>query len=300
MEINKINYNHVPAIVGISGEKLLPEERDLFLKYPPFGFILFRRNCRNPDQVKALVDSLRELYPFEYRHSVAILIDQEGGRVQRLPWCNLPSVGSLKTQADINQHVASIAQMLLPLGINVNALPLLDLRLPGQDPIIGDRAFTGSPLHVAKMGQWMIDAHINNGLIPIMKHIPGHGRATCDSHLELPVVTDDLATLKQTDFIPFKLCHSQMAMTAHIVYTALDQRPATFSKIVIDTVIRDWMGFGGILLSDDLGMKALSGDMAFRARCALDAGCDIVLHCSGDFAEMQDVLKIGGGYINAV
>ena len=278
----------IPAIVALSGLSLTQDERDLFLTLPPFGFILFRRNCDSVDQVRALTRSLADLFP---QRDVPILIDQEGGRVQRLPWCDFPAVGSLKTDDAIWQHVQTIADQLLPVGITVNALPLLDLRLPDQDPIIGDRAFAGSPQEVARQGQIMIDAHLASGLIPIMKHIPGHGRATCDSHIALPVVTESRDVLQETDFLPFRLCRAPWAMTAHVVYSALDDQPATLSPKVIQDVIRDDMGFDGLLLSDDLGMHALSGSLTQRTHGALNAGCDIALHCSGQFTETQEVLR---------
>jgi beta-N-acetylhexosaminidase len=278
----------IPALVALSGLVLSEEERHLFLDLPPFGFILFKRNCESPDQVRSLTQSLRDLFP---QRQVPIMIDEEGGRVQRLPWCDFPAVGSLTTPEAIEQHVQCLADQLLPVGINVNALPLLDLRLPGQDPIIGDRAFDGSPEDVARQGQIMIDAHQACGLIPIMKHIPGHGRATCDSHLALPVVTESREMLEKTDFLPFRLCHAPWAMTAHVVYTAFDDQPATLSPRVIQDVIRDHMGFTGLLLSDDLGMHALSGSLTERTRGALAAGCDIALHCSGKVAETEEVLR---------
>jgi beta-N-acetylhexosaminidase len=278
----------IPAIVALSGLSLTQAERDLFLNLPPFGFILFRRNCESVDQVRALTHALADLFP---QRDVPILIDQEGGRVQRLPWCNFPAVGSLKTDDAIRLHVQSIADQLLPVGITVNALPLLDLRLPDQDPIIGDRAFAGSPQEVARQGQIMIDAHLASGLIPIMKHIPGHGRATCDSHIALPVVTESRQVLQETDFLPFRLCRAPWAMTAHVVYSALDDQPATLSPKVIQDVIRDDMGFDGLLLSDDLGMHALSGSLTQRTHGALNAGCDIALHCSGKILETQEVLR---------
>jgi beta-N-acetylhexosaminidase len=281
----------LPAIVALSGLSLSDAERDLFLTLPPFGFILFRRNCESVDQVRALTRSLADLFP---QRDVPIMIDQEGGRVQRLPWCHLPAVGSLKTDDALVQHVQTIADQLLPVGITVNALPLLDLRLPDQDPIIGDRAFAGSQQEVARQGQIVIDAHQASGLIPIMKHIPGHGRATCDSHIALPVVTESRDVLQDTDFLPFRLCRAPWAMTAHVVYTALDDQPATLSPKVIQDVIRDDMGFDGLLLSDDLGMHALSGSLTQRTHGALNAGCDIALHCSGNLVETREVLRAAG------
>jgi beta-N-acetylhexosaminidase len=283
----------IPALVALSGLSLSEAERDLFLTLPPFGFILFKRNCESPDQVRDLTASLRDLFP---HREIPIMIDEEGGRVQRLPWCDFPAVGSLKTKDALKQHVQNIADQLLPVGITVNALPLLDLRLPGQDPIIGDRAFDGLPQDVARHGQIMIDAHLACGLIPIMKHIPGHGRATCDSHLALPVVTASRETLEKTDFLPFRLCRAPWAMTAHVVYTAFDDQPATLSPKVIQDVIRDHMGFMGLLLSDDLGMHALSGSLAQRTQRALAAGCDIALHCSGKLDETTEVLQAAAAF----
>ncbi|MTJ80391.1 MAG: beta-N-acetylhexosaminidase [Telmatospirillum sp.] len=293
--------NSIPsaAIFGCSGLTLTDEEKRFFEDVDPFGFILFGRNVGTPLQVAALVDELRTCVG----RRAPVLIDQEGGRVQRLKephWRRRPPMevfGRLagsdlplaRRAAWLNARI--MADELFDLGIDVDCAPLLDLKVAGADDIIGDRAFGGDPALVADLGRAVMDGLLDGTVMPVVKHLPGHGRATVDSHLDLPVVETDLATLEASDFAPFRsLRDAPWAMTAHVVYSAIDpDRPATTSKKVIETAIRGAIGCEGVLLSDDLSMKAMKGGFAERAGESLDAGCDIVLHCNGDMAEMQAV-----------
>ncbi|MCJ9430251.1 beta-N-acetylhexosaminidase [Kordiimonas marina] len=290
----------IPVIFGCSGTSLTATERAFFGRIKPAGFILFARNIESPDQVRVLVRELKESVG---RTKVPILIDQEGGRVQRLKaphWRAYPPMATFGDMAAKDPTLAAsalrlncrmIADDLRRLGINVDCLPVLDLPQGDADPIIGDRAFSHDPDLVAALGRIAVDALMASGVLPVIKHIPGHGRATQDSHLALPVVDTPLADLQQKDFVPFKaLKDAPFAMTAHIVYSDIDARePATLSRVVIGRVIRMSLGFSGLLMSDDLSMKALSGDFAARTKGALEAGCDLVLHCNGDMDEMQAV-----------
>lgn len=294
--------NLKPVIFGLEGPSISPAETDFFKSVRPLGYILFKRNIVDAAQVKKLCQDLRALDPESLVH---ILIDQEGGRVARLsspPWPKFPpgkvfgdtyveDKNAAKQEAWDNY--AAIARELTALGVDVDCLPLLDVPIEGAHDVIGDRAFARDIGTVAALGHIAAESMLASGVMPIMKHIPGHGRAMVDSHLSLPVVNEDLATLQRTDFIPFKQCADiPWAMTAHVCYTALDEKePATFSKKIVGEVIRDFIGFKGVLLSDDIGMKALSGSFADRARKSLEAGCDIVLHCSGVMSEMQDTAK---------
>lgn len=289
------------AILGCVGPRLSETERAFFREADPYGFILFARNVETPDQVRALVADLRHAVG----RAAPVLIDQEGGRVQRLKpphWRAAPAgrrFGDLfarDPQAAERAAAANarlIAAELIDLGIDVDCLPLLDVPVPGAHDIIGDRAFGATPGVVAALGRAVCRALRAGGVMPIVKHIPGHGRAGSDSHLELPVVETSRAELTATDFAPFKALADEAAwaMTAHVVYRAIDpSAPATLSAKVIGEVIRGEIGFDGPLISDDLSMKALSGDFAGRTRGALDAGCDLVLHCNGDMAEMESVV----------
>lgn len=287
------------GIFGFSGVSLTAEERAFFKDVRPYGYILFARNCESPDQVRALTASLRDLHGDA---SLPILIDQEGGRVARLKppkWRSFPPAKVFATLAKANLQDATratylnarmIAHELQSLGINVNCAPVADLNIPGAHDIIGDRAFGESPEDVAVLAGAQAQGLMDGCVIPVVKHIPGHGRALADSHEALPVVETLLDELKRSDFVPFKvLNHLPMAMTAHVVYTAIDaERPATLSPWAVN-MIRNYIGFSGLLMSDDLSMKALSGDFAERTRGALSAGCDVVLHCNGDMQEMQAI-----------
>lgn len=290
------------AIFGCSGPVLNAEEAAFFRDVQPWGFILFGRNCASPDQVRKLVDQLRATVD---RADAPILIDQEGGRVARLgppSWRRYPpgrAYGELAandplTRREITRLGARLmAHDLAALGINVDCLPVLDVPDPEGHAVIGDRAYGDEPAEIAVLGRAAAEGLIAGGVLPVIKHIPGHGRAKSDSHMGLPVVDVGLSGLKSRDFAPFMgLSDMPMAMTAHVLYTALDtRRPATTSRKIIQSIIRKSIGFDGLLMSDDLSMKALGGDFASRARDSLAAGCDVVLHCNGGMAEMRAVAQ---------
>ena len=287
-----------PVIFGCSGLTLTTEERDFFQETQPLGFIIFERNVQDKEQLTDLVKSLKATL---YHTNPPILIDQEGGRVARLQgphWFHPPASGELvdedleASKKRVYETYKKIAQDLIEVGITVNCAPLLDIYVPGADPIMGDRTFSADPILVAELGAVAMQALQDGGIIPVMKHIPGHGAATCDSHENLPIVTLSPQEL-EPHFAPFKAnSHCPWAMTAHIVYSAIDpHHPATQSSLVIQNIIRGEIGFQGFLVSDDLGMKALTGSFAERAEKSLQAGCDAVLHCSGNMIEMIDVMK---------
>ena len=288
-----------PLFLGLAGTELGGAERSFFASLDPAGYILFKRNVADPAQLRALTDALRDL---SGRDDVPILIDQEGGRVARMQpphWPAFPRAELFDRLYDIapmtaieaaRHNAQALAVMLGEAGINVDCLPLLDVRQTGAHDIIGDRALGAEPLRVAAMGRAVIEGLRAGGAVGVVKHVPGHGRAMADSHVELPVVDADAAAL-ETDLAPFiALNDAPMAMTAHVVYQAWDaERCATLSAKVIGEIIRGRIGFDGLLMSDDLGMHALSGSFAGRAAGVLEAGCDIVLHCSGDMAEMEAI-----------
>lgn len=287
------------VILGLEGLELKSEEKSFFQKEKPLGYILFKRNIDNPAQVKQLVRQLKECAGWD----CPILIDQEGGRVARLRpphWRNSPAVKVFADLAEKDLDAAKeatyinarlIGEELYDLGINVDCAPVCDLLFEGAHEIVGDRSFGYDPEVVAKLARQMAMGLADSGILPIIKHIPGHGRAKADSHESLPVVTTSLAELRKTDFLVFeKLANIPWAMTAHITYTAIDdQNPATLSSKVIN-LIRDDIGFEGILISDDLSMKALEGNFEERAANSLKAGCDLVLHCNGKMEEMIPVV----------
>ena len=289
-------------ITGVSGTELTAAEREFIRAERPWGFILFKRNIADPEQVRALTAALRDTVG---RPDAPILIDQEGGRVARLQpphWRIYPpgrAYGELVandplTAREITRLGARLmAHDLHVLGINVDCAPVLDVPDPKGHEIIGDRAYGDTPEQVATLGRAAAEGLLAGGVLPIIKHIPGHGRALSDSHLELPVVKAKLLELEIRDFAPFRvLSDMPMAMTAHVVYAAIDRKnPATTSKKVIKQVIRGSMGFDGLLMSDDLSMKALTGDFKQRAKDSLSAGCDVVLHCNGDMDEMKAVMS---------
>jgi beta-N-acetylhexosaminidase len=289
------------AIYGLEGVALTGDERAFFRDADPAGFILFKRNCESPDEVSRLTGALREL---SGRDAVPILIDQEGGRVARMQppaWPAFPAAERFALLYDAapssaieaaRSNARAIALTLRACGINVNALPLLDVRQEGASDIIGDRALGSSPMQVAALGRAVLDGMASAGVVGIVKHMPGHGRALVDSHKELPVVTASAEEL-ETDLEPFeRLASAPMGMTAHVVYEAWDaERPASLSPIVIRDIIRGRIGFDGWLMSDDLGMEALAGDFGSRAAGVVAAGCDVALHCSGRMEEMIAVAK---------
>jgi beta-N-acetylhexosaminidase len=286
-------------VFGCAGERLSAEERRLFANVDPVGFVLFRRNCKEPDQVRALVAEMRDAVG---RADAPVLIDQEGGRVARLQpphWRKYPAAAQIGALPDPLAEEAArlgarlIADDLATLGIDVDALPVLDLPAPGADPVIGDRAYDSNPARVARLGRAACEGLLQGGVLPIIKHIPGHGRSQVDSHRDLPRVEASRDELAKTDFAPFQALGAMpWAMTAHIVYTAIDpDMPATFSTAIIDGVIRRHIGFDGVLISDDISMGALQGSLAERTRRALAAGCDLALHCNGVLAEMEEVAE---------
>lgn len=289
-----------PVIFGCAGPVLSDNERIFFQEQQPAGFILFARNVQNPQQLKALTTDLRLSVD---RADVFILIDQEGGRVQRMTephWRKYPpmqqfGLAAMK-DADLAKRALTlncqmIADDLHRVGINTDCLPLLDVPVTGADKIIGDRAFANSPKLVAELGQIVIDTFMNASILPVMKHVPGHGRAAVDSHLALPVVDTTVDDLAVNDFSPFQAVKNcPLAMTAHVVYTALDRAlPATLSSTVIEDIIRGHMGFKGLLMTDDISMQALNGHLGDLASQSLAAGCDLVLHCNGEMQEMQEI-----------
>ena len=289
-------------IYGCAGPRLAADEARFFRDADPYGFILFQRNCETPDQIRALVGDLRASVG---RAGSPVLIDQEGGRVARLKpphWLAAPPAARFGELARISLAEARravrlnarlLAAELIDLGIDVDCAPVLDVPVEGSHDIIGDRAFARDPALVADLGREAIEGFLDGGVLPVVKHVPGHGRATADSHLDLPVVETDRATLEATDFLPFRRLHdAPWAMTAHVLYRTLDPDAATsVSPRVVGEVIRGHIGFDGVLLSDDLSMKALSGGFGERARAVLAAGCDLALHCDGDRAEMTAIAE---------
>ena len=292
------------AIYGLAGEALSADEEAFFREADPAGYILFRRNCVDREQLKALTDALRAIHG---RDGLPILIDQEGGRVARLrppEWPEFPSAERFALLYDAapvsgieaaRANAQAIATVIRDVGINVDCLPLLDVRQAGANDIIGDRALGSEPMQVAALGRAVLEGLRDGGVVGVVKHMPGHGRSMSDSHVELPVVRASIEELEQ-DIEPFRtLSNAPMGMTAHVVYTAWDpDRPASLSPMVINEIIRGRIGFDGFLMTDDLGMHALSGDFGTRARCAIDAGCDIALHCSGAMEEMVAVASAVG------
>jgi len=288
-----------PLFLGLAGPQLSESERSFFASLDPAGYILFKRNIEDPAQLRALTDALRSL---SGRADVPILIDQEGGRVARMQpplWPAFPKAELFDRLYDVapitaieaaRHNAQAIAVMLGTAGINVDCLPLLDVRQPGAHDIIGDRALGAEPLRVAAMGRAVIEGLRAGGAVAVVKHVPGHGRAMADSHVELPLV-DATPDALETDLAPFiALNDAPMAMTAHVVYPAWDgEACASLSTRVIGDIIRGRIGFDGLLMSDDLGMHALSGCFGVRAAGVLAAGCDIALHCSGDMTEMEAI-----------
>jgi len=290
------------AIYGLSGQELTGEERAFIREAEPWGFILFQRNCASRVQVRSLTDDLRTVTG---RAALPILIDEEGGRVQRLKppeWRKRPAMAAFGTLyakdaargiegAQLNAQI--LAADLAEIGATVDCVPCLDIPVQGAHDVIGDRAFAKDPVVVARLGRIVAETLLEAGLLPVLKHMPGHGRASVDTHEALPRVSTPRADLSKSDFAPFKaLSHLPLAMSAHVIYEAIDETlPATLSPRIIQEIIRDEIGFGGLLMTDDLNMKALSGGIGERAARAIRAGCDIALHCNGKLAEMQEVAK---------
>jgi beta-N-acetylhexosaminidase len=289
-------------ITGCSGLFLTPEETKFMTAHQPWGLILFKRNCQTPDQLRELTESFRAAVG---RKDAPVFIDQEGGRVQRLspqsgPWRQYPSArsyGKLFENCPLlalraTRHVGRLmAEDLMDAGITANCLPVLDVPQPSGHDVIGNRAYALRNDQIMIIARAHTAGLMDGGVMPVMKHIPGHGRAEVDSHLSLPIVKATRAELEQVDFPPFAaLADLPMAMTAHVVYTALDaDNPCTTSRKIISGVIRKLIGFRGLLMTDDLSMKALSGTNKQKIDKSLAAGCDIILHCNGVLSEMEDV-----------
>lgn len=290
---------NLPAIVGIKGTELAEQERELFAHHTPAGFILFKRNCDTPTQIKHLIQEFHKVSG----ENCPILIDQEGGRVARLKEPNFkefPAPAAFKTPAEVYANAVEMARQLKDLGITINCTPLADLVFQSTHQVIGDRSFGSDPKYIGEMAAAVIKGHFDSGITPVLKHLPGHGRAIVDSHVELPVVLESHSTLASTDFKAFQETLSHLSqeqqqrlwgMTAHIIYNQIDTKNcATQSPEIIHNIIRKHIGFYGTLISDCLTMKALSGNTVEKAKKCLKAGCNIVLHCSGDFDEIADLL----------
>ncbi|TCO72492.1 beta-N-acetylhexosaminidase [Rhodovulum euryhalinum] len=288
-------------ILGCSGPALTPAERRFFAEANPLGFILFSRNVRDPSQVRALVDSLRETVG----RRVPVLIDQEGGRVQRLTapywrvWAaaaaQVEAVGSDLAARSMYLRSRLIARELNLLGIDVNCAPVADIARPETHAVLKNRCYGTEPAHVIRIARAVADGLLEGGVLPVLKHIPGHGRATLDSHKDLPRVKTSHSVLEATDFAPFRaLSDLPMAMTAHVIYDTLDAgTPVTTSGEAV-LFLRRGLGFQGFLMTDDISMKALSGSLTARCEASLGAGCDAVLHCNGNLAEMEEVAAASG------
>lgn len=286
-------------ISGLSGTAIRADEAAFFRDAAPWGLILFKRNIEEPAQVKALTAYFRQIVGWH----APVLVDQEGGRVQRLGPPHWPVYPPGAAYARLYESDAArgleaarlggrlIAEDLVAVGIDVDCIPVADVPVAGADRVIGDRAFGDTPQQVSALAGAMAQGAMAAGVLPVVKHLPGHGRATADSHLKLPVVDTDRATLEATDFAAFRpLSRLPLGMTAHVVFSAIDAvQPATTSAIMIGDVIRRWIGFEGLLMSDDVSMGALSGTLEERSRAAIAAGCDLVLHCNGDLDEMRQV-----------
>jgi beta-N-acetylhexosaminidase len=286
-------------IAGVAGTVLSHAERSFLRDADPWGYILFGRNIDTPEQVKCLTASMREAVG----RDAPVLVDQEGGRVQRLgppQWPAYPSAaayGRIYDQsAALGMKAAHLGACLMAadlaaIGIDVNCLPVADVLAPGADPVIGDRSYGSEPQKVALLARSAAEGLLAGGVLPVVKHMPGHGRATADSHSRLPIIEADRATLEATDFAAFRpLADLPLGMSAHVVYSAIDPiAPATASFTLVRDVIRNLIGFRGLLMSDDISMGALSGSTEARSRAAIAAGCDVVLHCNGRLEEMQEV-----------
>jgi beta-N-acetylhexosaminidase len=290
-------------ISGCASLRLSPEEKRFFARERPCGLILFCRNCETPEQIRALTSDFHQALGDD---DALVLIDQEGGRVQRLAppnWRRYPPARAFgllhqrspeKGVAAAYQCARLMAQDLRASGVTVDCAPVLDVPFPGAHDIIGDRAYATTPGAIATLGRAVAQGLLDGGVLPVIKHVPGHGRALADSHVSLPVISTPLEDLRQADFKPFaQLADMPLAMTAHILIPELDaERPASASPTIIKGVIREHMGFDGLLMCDDVSMGALSGTIDERTTAVLTAGCDIALHCNGVMAEMEQVSAV--------
>lgn len=294
-------------ISGCAGLSLTEAEVGFFARTNPFGLILFRRNCETPAQLRMLTDAFRAAVG---RRNAPVFVDQEGGRVQRLgpPLADWPSYPPARAYGEVYRRCRLtglraarnvgrlMAEDLIAAGITANCVPVLDVPQPGAHEIIGSRAYSTELEPIMALARAHAAGFADGGVLPVIKHIPGHGRAKADSHLELPVIDASWADLEAVDFPPFAaMADAPMGMTAHVVYTAIDPHcPATQSRKVIGSVIRRLIGFRGLLMTDDLSMKALGGSYAEKTRAALAAGCDVVLHCNGEMDQMEEVAAAAG------
>ena len=289
-------------IFGLKGYSITNEERKIFKNINPLGFILFERNCKNFKQTKLLVQELKAIVSHKFP---LVMIDQEGGRVARLKkpnWREYPSAKFFGNKAKQNlssakdlvlKNAEKIGKELKKMGINVNCAPVLDVKYDYTHNVIGDRSFSSDPKIVSELGKAFCDGLKKVGIIPILKHIPGHGSSKKDSHKETPLVNIDLKLLNNKDFVPFKILNNELfAMIAHIIYKKIDSSLACESKIIIHRIIRKKIRFKGILISDDITMKAIKGSLRKKVKTILSAGCDIVLHCSGNIKEIKSIQNI--------
>lgn len=290
-----------PVVFGCGGAALKDSEHRFFQEADPWGFILFSRNVSDPEGVLRLTGELRSCVGRE----ALVFVDQEGGSVARLRpphWKEWPAVGPFLAQVEggeaerhaaLDRRFRDVARELLAAGIDANCMPVLDIPAPGTSPVIGDRALGADPSLVAGRGRAVCEALLAEGVLPVVKHMPGHGRATVDSHDEMPVVDALLEDLDARDFAPFRdLADMPIAMTAHIAYTAVDPDvPATLSRRMVEDVMRGNLGFDGVILSDDLCMGAIRGPLRESTAQAIEAGCDVALHCDGEMAAMEEVME---------
>ena len=291
--------NFGATILDAEGTRLSPDEKAFFRDVNPFGFILFARNIETPDQIRALCDDFRETVGRE----APITIDQEGGRVQRLrapiwrEW--MPPLTHVKQAGDHAERAMYlryrlIAHELRALGIDSNCAPMVDVAVSETHDFLKNRCYGYDPETVSRLGRAVAQGMLDGGVLPVLKHIPGHGRATLDSHYDLPHVSADPALLEITDFTPFRALNDlPMGMTAHLVYDEIDSLPATVSPKMMG-VIREQMGFDGLIMTDDISMKALKGDLGELSKSAIEAGCDVILHCNGTLDERKQVAEAAG------
>ena len=296
---NSSEKKPIPVIFGVKSFKLNEKEKIFFKKSNPLGFILFTRNCKNYKQTKSLINELKKITSHKY---TIVMIDQEGGRVSRLKKPNWNTYQAaeyfgIKAKKDllfakklVLENSIRIAKDLKKLGINMNCAPVLDVKYDFTNNIIGDRSFSSNPIVVSRLGKSFCTGHKKIGVIPIIKHIPGHGASSKDSHKTTPKVNLDLITLNKKDFLPFKELNKEpAAMIAHIIYSKIDKEIACCSKEIIKKIIREKIGFKGLLISDDINMKALKGSIKNKVKTILNSGCEIVLHCNANLNEMMQI-----------
>ena len=302
--------NYLPLICGITGPEISDVETQFIKRFNPWGVIIFERNCKSKNQLTELTGTLRAI---THRH-LPILIDQEGGRVSRINYSDSVVFESAKIFGDILEknielgsralslHSMIMASSLRELGININTIPVLDIPSKNESGVIGDRSYSYNKEVAAKAGRVVIESLSANGVAPVIKHIPGHGRAKIDSHLDLPIVETSMAELEEVDFYPFKENkNTDLAMTSHIIYKDIDaDQPATLSKKVINDIIRKKIGFNGLIMTDDISMKAIKISVADAAVKSLDSGCDLILHCNGNMKEMESIAESINNEVNLI